>query len=518
MNDSLSPRRRGPRARRPTTQQYLNKWIAHRALRQGTAVAQHKPVRVFLQIASACNLDCYMCSEHNRPPELRHGHGLVSLERDVFDRVAEEVFPHSTHLGLGIGGEPMLSENFEYFVERAFELGQRISLLTNGTRIKRPGQAEILARCVGAIDISMDGATKETYERIRLGSRWTGIRASLDLLNECRMQYKRRERAYLTLCFVLMKSNVHELPAFVEFAHANHADAVHAHHVIPVTTEGEGEMLIDEPERYNHFRALAMERARELGVYLDTADPYDVAGAGNGAAGADEERRLDPLEVPAVLAGEPAEDLGGPLAREVATERAPAAQTPAAPEAPAAEPPSENDQDPSPARENRNVPKPVAAHAIPCGMPTTDFFILYDGRVFPCCHPTAHEKMMIGNLVTQSFSEIWNNHLYRSLRAGLFTGDAPEVCTGCSIVHDPPPATGDAESLARSPALSAYYEGRDVPDVHARVLEQLEQHVRPWALGDSLGARAARKAMAPAFPVYEFVRDPTGSRGPHHRR
>ena len=96
---------RGPRGRTRTSRQYLNKWLANRAVEHGAALLRHKPVRVFLQIASGCNLDCYMCSEHNRPPETRHGRGLVALSREIFRRVEQEVFPYSTELTLGVGGE-----------------------------------------------------------------------------------------------------------------------------------------------------------------------------------------------------------------------------------------------------------------------------------------------------------------------------------------------------------------------------------------------------------------------------
>ena len=107
-------------------------------------------------------------------------------------------------------------------------------------------------------------------------------------------------------------------------------------------------------------------------------------------------------------------------------------------------------------------PDPLLADfVVPCRDPFQSLIVLYDGRVFACCHPMAHEKMQLGNLATQSVEEIWNGRLYQSLRAGLRSGDAPDICRKCSIVHSPPPVIEDYAELARSPDIAAHYAARD---------------------------------------------------------
>jgi hypothetical protein len=92
--------------------------------------------------------------------------------------------------------------------------------------------------------------------------------------------------------------------------------------------------------------------------------------------------------------------------------------------------------------------------------------VLFDGRVFPCCHPYAHRKMQIGDLRRQDFAAIWNGRLLRNLRAGLKSGDVPAICRGCSAVHDPPPRE-DPERLAASPDLTRHYQERDLDPLAA---------------------------------------------------
>jgi radical SAM protein with 4Fe4S-binding SPASM domain len=197
-----------------------------------------------------------------------------------------------------------------------------------------------------------------------------------------------------------MRSNVHELPAFVTMAHEFHADEVDACHIIPVTTEGKDELLIDDPERYAHFHALATARAEELGLKLRAPSPFV------------------PSAVPSAVAG----GNGHTDARS----------------------------------------KACGPEGIRCAMPTEDIYVFYDGRVFPCCHPYAHSKMFMGDLRTQTFAEIWNGIDYRNLRRGLAQGDVLAICRNCSIVHDPPPVHEDAEAAERGPDITSYYAGRDL--------------------------------------------------------
>ena len=435
----------GPRARQPGSARLLNERAGANAFERSMGLAAHRPQHVCVQFASGCNLDCYMCSEHNRPREHRHGKGLQSLPPELFEKLEREVFPWSRRLTIGMGGEPMLSEHFQDYLGRAYDAGQEITVLTNGTRIDQPGMAQAIARCVALFQVSLDAATAETYERIRIGARWKAMRARIDLLNEQRGAYSREGRTWLSLQFVLMRSNVHELPAFIELAGEVEADVVELQHVIPVTEEGRGESLIDEPERFNQLRAEALGRARELGIEVIAPGPYST-----------------------VVEPQPAAAESGD-------------GTPAT----AAEPTSE----------------PVS-----CSMPTMQVFVIYDGRVFPCCHPYAQQKMQVGDLRTQSFAEIWNGVLYRNLRAGLARGEVHDICRACSIAHDPPPVAEDPAALSRAPELWELFEGRDLDPVGGRATELLPQLTELGLLDYFTHLEEAAERSARCGPGTRFAR------------
>ena len=431
----------GPRFnRQQSTVHRLNEVAAERAFARGDTYAAHRPLSVFLQVASGCNIECYMCIEQLRPPRARRGRDLQSLPREVFDKLCAQVFPYSSTLHIGFGGEPSLSPDFLYFIERGFEHGQCVKLTTNGTRLDQPGVAATIARCVSEMQVSMDGATKETYERIRVGSSWARMQANLKLFNEHRLAYPAAERARLSLWFVLMKSNLHELVAFIEMAARLQAESVHAHHVILTTEAGKPEPLLDEPERYNAVRLEAIQRARELGIELELPKPY-------------------PIAAPAVMESRPA-------------------AVPAAPLTACAD----------------SAPAPTRTPPIACKLPTQFLFMNYEGRVFPCCHPYADVKMRAGDMRTEDFDTIWNNAHFRNLRHALQTGeDMPAICRNCSIAQDPPPAREDPEMIRVGPTLEEWSAGRTAPDnaqrdepllaglKRAGILEQVEVIARERA-------------------------------------
>lgn len=357
----------------------LNERDAVQSVDKGLPFAQHRPINIHLQVASGCNLDCYMCIEHLRPPETRRGRNLQSLSRDVFDKLCSQVFPYSSNLHLGFGGEPTLAPDFLYYIERGFENGQSIDLTTNGTQLGRHGMCSTIARCVSSIRVSIDAATKETYERIRLGSSWSHLRAGIDKLNEARFEIPEEGRTRLTLVFVLMKSNLHELPAFVELAKTLLADCVRCQHVIPTTEEGQRESLFDEVQRYNTTRAEAAELAAQLGIEFDVPAPYPT-------------QALAPDSAHPVT---PADDIAAESCSP----------------------------DPAPLFE--------------CQLPRLDLFITYQGKITPCCNPHANAKMLIGDLSTEDFEDIWNNEAYLALRASFSSGVVHPICKTCKIGRGP---------------------------------------------------------------------------------
>lgn len=71
-----------------------------------------------------------------------------------------------------------------------------------------------------------------------------------------------------------------------------------------------------------------------------------------------------------------------------------------------------------------------------CPLPWTDISVLSNGEVRPCCYIT----VSAGNLLRQSFEEIWNGPVYREMREAFSQGQMPRVCRlencRCSLYYE----------------------------------------------------------------------------------
>ena len=69
-----------------------------------------------------------------------------------------------------------------------------------------------------------------------------------------------------------------------------------------------------------------------------------------------------------------------------------------------------------------------------CEAPWTDCVVSYDGSVYLCCKHAINRSHSIGNLLNSSFSELWNNPRYVSLRKGFLENKKKNIickeCTG----------------------------------------------------------------------------------------
>src|SRR3954462_6469828 len=172
----------------------------------------------FLQVepVGQCNLRCQMCAIQFRtegppfgPPAFR--------AFDVFTKLIDQ-FPGLEELQLQGLGEPMMHPRFFDMIEHAVGRGIKVSTNTNAT-LMSPRRAE---RCVtsglGEIHISIDGATPETYERIRVRARFARVIANVEGLVAARRRLQ-SATPRIRMVVVAMRRNLQEFPALVRLAH-----------------------------------------------------------------------------------------------------------------------------------------------------------------------------------------------------------------------------------------------------------------------------------------------------------
>lgn len=188
-----------------------------------------------------CNLRCIMCegfSPHSKAKEERllekrpRRRMDIALVRKILEEAKDtplrEIIPSTM-------GEPLVYKHFEDIIAMCHEFGLKLNLTTNGTfPIKgATGWAKLIAPVASDVKVSWNGATKETQEKIMLGSNWEkvleNLKAFIAVRDEVAQQGKNRCRVTLQLTF--LQTNVEELADIVRLGISLGVDRIKGHHL-----------------------------------------------------------------------------------------------------------------------------------------------------------------------------------------------------------------------------------------------------------------------------------------------
>jgi MoaA/NifB/PqqE/SkfB family radical SAM enzyme len=235
----------------------------------------------FLQVepVGQCNLRCQMCPIQFRRDGPPHGPPAF-MDFDLFARLLDQ-FPALEHLQLQGLGEPMMHPRFFDMVALAVGRGIRVSTNTNLTYLNGRRAALCVTSGLDELHASVDGATAETFEGIRIRAHFEQVIGNLEGLVEARRRLG-RDTPRIRMVVVAMRRNLHEFPDLVRLAHRLSIDAVFVQHLChdfgesslpahyrPMRDFVEAETLVNEDaDRIRRFFSEARAVAGDLGVDL----------------------------------------------------------------------------------------------------------------------------------------------------------------------------------------------------------------------------------------------------------
>jgi len=177
-----------------------------------------------LAIDDSCNLRCPSC----RKGLIFHKTGSA-YNRGI--RLADKInswllhYQHPIQVHIGSDGDPFASHVYRHFMEHTPRRDNiKYSILTNALMIKESYTAipHIIAN-LNNLGVSIDGASRQTYERLRLGGKWEKILEAL----ECVSQLKHEHGFVFDLHMVVQQDNWREMPMMLDLADTYDADKVY---------------------------------------------------------------------------------------------------------------------------------------------------------------------------------------------------------------------------------------------------------------------------------------------------
>ena len=237
------------------------------------------PTYVQIEPVGQCNLRCQMCSIQFRQDGPPYG-PLAFMDFEQFTRLVDQ-FVNVQELHLQGLGEPMMHPRFFDMVAYAAERGIQVSTNSNLTLLNDRRAERCVTSGLASMHVSIDGATAETYEHIRVRAHFERVVRNLERLLAARERLGSK-LPHITLVVVVMRQNLHELPDLVRLAHRWSTERVFVQHLChdfgesslpsqyrPMREFVQAETLLNEdPQRVEHYFGIARRVAKELGVDL----------------------------------------------------------------------------------------------------------------------------------------------------------------------------------------------------------------------------------------------------------
>ncbi len=380
--------------------------------REKPAACRALPVKVTVNNTHKCNLSCPLCFKQFEPGA---NMSYPDMPIEIFRSVAEDLFPAADEVALSVSGEPLAAGPIEEELELGGAYGVRYRITTNGVFLGQERIRRLVLENVAYLHVSMDAASKDTFERIRKGAKWEGVLGGIRALLSERARLGKGPQVWLN--FVMMRENIEELPRWVSLAAELGADALYAEHVV-VPAALSIQSLVRHRRLAAEKMAEARRRAEALGISLHLPAPYPLPPEGEEDPPVTREEARDIV----ARGGEGSSSGEEPAAGE-------------SPAGPAKLPTPEEIR----AWNSRILPGPP----VPCPYAWKETWIHYDGSILCCDTPTFPHHM--GNVKEEKASAAWNGAPYRELRERLASGEAFAACRHCHVVAQ---LSGGGDSLS----------------------------------------------------------------------
>jgi putative metalloenzyme radical SAM/SPASM domain maturase len=396
---------------------------------EAAAALRGYPAKLFVETTTRCNLGCIMCVKQTDGCVMSEG----EMSQETFAAL-NPAFPHIEALVLNGIGEPLLHQGLEEFIRIAKSSMPSkgwVGFQSNGLLLDERRAISLVDAGLDKLCISVDAASPELFRRLREGGDLPAIGRAFAALSAAKTYCKRPE-VKLGIEFVLMRSNLGELPATLRWAASHGASFAIVSHLLaydePHAQEAAYNTCTDEAvSLFERYKQDAEREGLDISCYLEARWKFNRSPDEQRVEKIvadmklEAERRGIFLDMKKLLRMDPSrlQEISEVLdrAREVACETGLEIQLPSV--------------SLSQCRRCMFVEEGSA-------------FITWEGNVSPCyflwhrylCFASGWSQQVqpkvFGNLGERGILEIWNDPEFRSFRGNVLAYDYP-VCSSCTL-------------------------------------------------------------------------------------
>ena len=185
---------------------FENKFLNEYEIANKKTILKSKPRNLMVVLSNKCNIACIMCLTSRSKWE---------LPKERLDEIIL-MFPYLERI-MWQGGEVLFLPYFKDVLKIALKYpNMRQSMITNLQLADRETMELIVKNSI-EVTISIDGVSKNIYEKIRRGASFEKLVDNINTLNDIRNKIK--NKVILNMNVVVMNENFKTLSMFVDFAH-----------------------------------------------------------------------------------------------------------------------------------------------------------------------------------------------------------------------------------------------------------------------------------------------------------
>lgn len=357
-------------------------------LNKNDGMVDFYPRYIQLEQTNRCNARCIMCNHF-----YISNNGASDISSEVIERMVD-VFPFCETIMLNGDGEPFLSANIIENIKLMSDYKVEIGTNTNLNYVPN-GLWEYIQKDFKFLNISCDGATASIYEMIRRGLSFDKFIYNLKKL-ECIAPGLKKN-----IDCVIMKQNIKELPRIVELASHYGITCVKFHRLGINPCIGNE---LDDPEYYFNILKESLYEAEELGrkLGISVSSPHFVDRTKENGA-------LEPFGL--------AEEIEKRFEQSCLKYGNLTLESDYYSELVMGD----------------KIRKGQWLAGKLCQWALERCYIDLKGNVTTCCF---NMKKYMGNLLVNSFDEIWNGEAYKELRRMMAENFLPEFCHQCNWIKE----------------------------------------------------------------------------------
>ncbi|MDO8538487.1 MAG: radical SAM protein [archaeon] len=166
------------------------------------------PITANIESTNFCNLECIMCPRGEMKRKLYH------MKLEEFKAMIDGLGKNTEYVGFDLFGETLIHPQIAEMVKYCTDKGIRSAVSTNVTVLTEKKAKELLEAGLSIIVLSVDGATKETYEQVRQGGNYEDVLKNLN--NFLRIKKEIPNKTFALIQLIEMNNNKTEVQNFLD--------------------------------------------------------------------------------------------------------------------------------------------------------------------------------------------------------------------------------------------------------------------------------------------------------------